>query len=65
MQSSFLIDHGDGPRFFPEPGPPGAHSHEDHLLPLMVAAGAAPGEPGSMHLHGHAPGKPTSGLRFG
>ena len=42
-----------------------AQPHEDHLLPLMVAAGAASGEPGAVHFHGHALGKPISGFRFG
>ena len=42
-----------------------AQPHEDHLLPLMVAAGAASGEPGAVHFHGHAFGKPISGFRFG
>ena len=42
-----------------------AQPHEDHLLPLMVAAGAASGEPGTVHFHGHALGKPMSGFRFG
>ena len=42
-----------------------AQPHEDHLLPLMVAAGAASGEPGTVHFHGHALGKPISGFRFG
>ncbi|NHO33462.1 hypothetical protein [Acetobacter fallax] len=42
-----------------------AHPHEDHLLPLMVAAGAATGEPGIVDFHGHAPGKSISGFRFG
>ncbi len=42
-----------------------AQPHEDHLLPLMVAAGAASGEPGVVHFHGHALGKPISGFRFG
>ena len=42
-----------------------AQPHEDHLLPLMVAAGAASGEPGTVHFHGHALGKPVSGFRFG
>ncbi len=47
---------------------PGAHDaqpHEDHLLPLMVAAGAASGESGAVDFHGHALGKPISGFRFG
>ncbi len=47
------------------PGARDAQPHEDHLLPLMVAAGAASGEPGSVHFHGHALGKPISGFRFG
>ncbi len=42
-----------------------AQPHEDHLLPLMVAAGAASGEVGTVHFHGHALGKPISGFRFG
>lgn len=42
-----------------------AQPHEDHLLPLMVAAGAASGETGAIHFHGHALGKPISGFRFG
>jgi aromatic ring-opening dioxygenase catalytic subunit (LigB family) len=42
-----------------------AHPHEDHLLPLMVAAGAAPGETAIVDFHGHALGKPISGFRFG
>jgi aromatic ring-opening dioxygenase catalytic subunit (LigB family) len=47
------------------PGARDAQPHEDHLLPLMVAAGAASGEPGIVHFHGHALGKPISGFRFG
>lgn len=46
-------------------GCPRCAPHEDHLLPLMVAAGAASGEPGTVHYHGHAFGKPISGFRFG
>jgi aromatic ring-opening dioxygenase catalytic subunit (LigB family) len=42
-----------------------AQPYEDHLLPLMVAAGAASGEAGAVHFHGHALGKPISGFRFG
>ena len=41
-----------------------AQPHEDHLLPLMIAAGAASGEPGTVHFHSHAFGKPISGFRF-
>jgi aromatic ring-opening dioxygenase catalytic subunit (LigB family) len=47
------------------PGARQAQPHEDHLLPLMVAAGAASGEPGHVAFHGHALGKPISGFRFG
>ncbi len=47
------------------PGAREAQPREDHLLPLMVVAGAASGEPGSVHFHGHALGKPISGFRFG
>lgn len=42
-----------------------AQPREDHLLPLMVAAGAASGEPGQIDFHGQALGKPISGFRFG
>jgi aromatic ring-opening dioxygenase catalytic subunit (LigB family) len=47
------------------PGARQSQPHEDHLLPLMVAAGAASGEPGETVFHGHALGKPISGFRFG
>lgn len=47
------------------PGARHAQPHEDHLLPLMVAAGAASGEPGYIDFHGQALGKPISGFRFG
>jgi aromatic ring-opening dioxygenase catalytic subunit (LigB family) len=47
------------------PGARAAHPNEDHLLPLMVAAGAAEGDPALVHFHGHALGKPISGFRFG
>jgi aromatic ring-opening dioxygenase catalytic subunit (LigB family) len=47
------------------PGARAAQPHEDHLLPLMVAAGAASGEPSRVDFHGHALGKPISGFRFG
>jgi aromatic ring-opening dioxygenase catalytic subunit (LigB family) len=41
------------------------HPYADHLLPLMVAAGAASGERAIVDFHGHALGKPMSGFRFG
>ncbi len=47
------------------PGARAAQPHEDHLLPLMVAAGAASGERGQVVFHAHALGKPLSGFRFG
>ncbi len=47
------------------PGARHAQPHEDHLLPLMVAAGAASGETAVVDFHGHALGKPISGFRFG
>ena len=47
------------------PGARQAQPREDHLLPLMVAAGAASGEPGRIAFHGRALGKPVSGFRFG
>jgi len=47
------------------PGARQAQPHEDHLLPLMVAAGAASGEPGQVAFQGHALGKPICGFRFG
>ena len=47
------------------PGARAAQPHEDHLLPLMVAAGAASGEPGEVVFHGRVLGKPISGFRFG
>jgi aromatic ring-opening dioxygenase catalytic subunit (LigB family) len=47
------------------PGARHAQPHEDHLLPLMVAAGAAPGETAVVDFHGVALGKPISGFRFG
>jgi aromatic ring-opening dioxygenase catalytic subunit (LigB family) len=47
------------------PGARDAQPHEDHLLPLMVAAGAASGETAIVDFHGYALGKPISGFRFG
>ena len=47
------------------PGARHAQPREDHLLPLMVAAGAASGEPGEIAFHSYALGKPISGFRFG
>lgn len=47
------------------PGASHAQPREDHLLPLMVAAGAAFGEPGRTVFHKHVLGKPISGFQFG
>ncbi len=47
------------------PGARYAQPHEDHLLPLMVVAGAASGEHGHVDFRGQALGKPLSGFRFG
>lgn len=47
------------------PGARDAQPHEDHLLPLMVVAGAASGEKATVDFHGHVLGKPISGFRFG
>lgn len=47
------------------PGARASHPREEHLIPLMVAAGAAATEPGT-HAYGEAlVGKPISGFRFG
>ncbi|MEW6169239.1 MAG: class III extradiol ring-cleavage dioxygenase [Pseudomonadota bacterium] len=42
-----------------------AHPREEHLLPLMVAAGAAGGDAGRRVFAGHVWGIATSGFRFG
>lgn len=47
------------------PGGPAAHPQEDHLLPLMVAAGAADGDAGVRTYHEAIMGKMISGFRFG
>lgn len=52
-------------RWADAPGARAAQPREDHLLPLMVAAGAASGERGHVDFYGHALGKPISGFRFG
>ncbi|MGO9360105.1 MAG: DODA-type extradiol aromatic ring-opening family dioxygenase [Xanthobacteraceae bacterium] len=41
------------------------HPREEHLIPLMVAAGAAPDEPGSRVFHDMIGGKAISGYAFG
>jgi aromatic ring-opening dioxygenase catalytic subunit (LigB family) len=47
------------------PGARACHPREEHLLPLMVAAGAAPGEPGARTYAGHIREKAVSGFQFG
>jgi aromatic ring-opening dioxygenase catalytic subunit (LigB family) len=42
-----------------------AHPREEHLLPLMVAAGAAGGDRGERVFHDDVMGAATSGFRFG
>jgi aromatic ring-opening dioxygenase catalytic subunit (LigB family) len=42
-----------------------AHPREEHLLPLMVAAGAAEGDRGRRVYHDDIMGAATSGFRFG
>lgn len=46
------------------PGARAAHPREEHLLPLMVAAGAATGEAAYLDFAGTVLGKPLSGYRF-
>ena len=41
------------------------HPREEHLIPLMVAAGAAEGEPGTRIFHDERTGAAVSGFRFG
>jgi aromatic ring-opening dioxygenase catalytic subunit (LigB family) len=47
------------------PGAIEAHPHAEHLLPLMVAAGAAGEDAGWRNYHGHIFGKAISGFQFG
>ena len=42
-----------------------AHPREEHLMPLMVAAGAAEGDRGQRVYHDDIMGAATSGFRFG
>jgi aromatic ring-opening dioxygenase catalytic subunit (LigB family) len=42
-----------------------AHPREEHLIPLMVAAGAAEGDPGKLVYRNDVMGATTSGFRFG
>jgi aromatic ring-opening dioxygenase catalytic subunit (LigB family) len=47
------------------PGGRDAHPREEHLLPLMVAAGAADGDSGVRSFGEAIVGKPISGFQFG
>jgi aromatic ring-opening dioxygenase catalytic subunit (LigB family) len=47
------------------PGSREAHPHAEHLLPLMVAAGAAGGDPGVRTFGEAIAGKAVSGFQFG
>jgi aromatic ring-opening dioxygenase catalytic subunit (LigB family) len=47
------------------PGARFSHPREDHLLPLMVVAGAAGEDLGHRIFHDHSFGAPLSGFRFG
>ena len=47
------------------PGAREAHPEAEHLLPLMIAAGAAPGETGARIYADHVRGKPISAFQFG
>ncbi len=47
------------------PGARAAHPRPEHLIPLMVAAGAAGGDPGRRSYNQPLLGKPISGFQFG
>jgi aromatic ring-opening dioxygenase catalytic subunit (LigB family) len=47
------------------PGGAASHPREEHLIPLMVAAGAAAGEPGARSFGAAIGGKRISGFQFG
>lgn len=47
------------------PGGRESHPREEHLIPLMVAAGAADGDAGVRTFHESIAGKPISGFQFG
>jgi len=52
-------------RWASAPSARACHPREEHLLPLMVVAGAAEGEPGRQVFRGEALGATLSALRFG
>ena len=47
------------------PGGRESHPREEHLIPLMVAAGAADGDPGIRTFSESIAGKALSGFQFG
>jgi aromatic ring-opening dioxygenase catalytic subunit (LigB family) len=47
------------------PGGAASHPREEHLIPLMVAAGAAPGDPAVRSFNESIGGKQISGFQFG
>ncbi len=47
------------------PGGRASHPRSEHLIPLMVAAGAAAGDPAIRTFNESIAGKPISGFRFG
>ena len=47
------------------PGGAASHPREEHLIPLMVAAGAAPGDRGIRSFGESIGGKQISGFQFG
>jgi aromatic ring-opening dioxygenase catalytic subunit (LigB family) len=47
------------------PGGRASHPRSEHLIPLMVAAGAAGADPGRRTFHDRLVGKPVAGFQFG
>ena len=52
-------------RWADAPSARACHPREEHLIPMMVAAGAADGEPGRRTFHDHIFAKAVSGFQFG